>query len=111
MILTKRKAIELSCELWEWIAKTGGEKEDWPEWERNGGKYPSVHADCFLCGSVQGSIAYAEPCDDCPYHEQYGDCFRDGSPFFKWQNATTKEEAKYWATIFLKELEALKEEE
>ena len=49
MKLTEKKAIELSIELWTWLAETGENKNEWPEWKRHGGQYEECENDCFLC--------------------------------------------------------------
>ena len=46
MILTKKKAIEISIELWTWLAETGsGDKFDWDGWK----KYGDMSHNCPLC--------------------------------------------------------------
>lgn len=42
--------IELHRELWNWLYHhPNSGKEDWPEWEFNEGKIPSMPYDCFPC--------------------------------------------------------------
>lgn len=88
--LTKKEAIDGTREMWgEWLAKDGTrKKEDWPGWERNGGKYPKVISDCLLCN-------YAEYCMDCPliWPGQSGMCMNtDKEPglFRRWFNSKSK---------------------
>ncbi len=50
MRLSKKRAIELHRKLWHYLfCYPQKEKEDWPHWARNGGEYPAVLHDCFLC--------------------------------------------------------------
>ena len=49
--MTKRETIRGHRKLWGWLAKNpGGSKYSWPGWAWNGGKYPGMENDCFLCG-------------------------------------------------------------
>ena len=48
----KKESIRLHREMWSWLAKTGKDKEDWPEWEWNGGLYGRIMKNCFLCSYV-----------------------------------------------------------
>ena len=37
MKLTKEQAIQISIELWEWLAETGGtDQSEWPGWKKYG---------------------------------------------------------------------------
>ena len=50
MKLTKKKAIELHRELWDWLYHYPSKhKGDWPEWVFNGGDISETTHDCFLC--------------------------------------------------------------
>lgn len=102
MELTARKAVELSIELWTWLAESGEDKEDWPEWEFNGGRYAEVHNDCSLC-------EYDEPedCEACPYHAKYGSCCVCPGPYGEWVWANTQEDRKKYAKKFLKQLKKI----
>ena len=47
--------------LWKYLEDNPEmEKEDWPGWEWNGGKYEEVENDCFACGSCEFI------CKNCP---------------------------------------------
>ena len=49
-------------ELWSYLAENPTkQKEDWPEWKVNGGKYSSVDGNCFACEFTTDST-----CCDCP---------------------------------------------
>ncbi len=42
-------------QLWDWcFHNPEKEKDDWPEWERNGGQLKEIEADCFLCEIADG---------------------------------------------------------
>ena len=108
MRLTRKRAILLSIELWTWLAETGGEKEDWPGWETNGGQHPECYSDCFLCEYSNRQLGgYSPVCPACPYCAVYGKCYRDDAPYDKWDLAETVEERKQYAQEFLEELKKL----
>ena len=49
-------------ELWNYLAENPTkQKEDWPGWEVNGGKYNKINSHCFACEFIVGST-----CCDCP---------------------------------------------
>ena len=109
MKLTAKRAVVLSIELWEWLAETGLDKEGWPKWKRNGGKYSDeIEGDCFLCEYAQGG------CGKCPYDIKYGECIcgdmNAPTLYDEWEVAGTEEDAKKYAKQFLEQLkEILKE--
>ena len=46
MKLTKKKALEIAIELWEWIVDNPGKyKREWPGWDEYGG----MLFECPLC--------------------------------------------------------------
>jgi hypothetical protein len=58
--MTLDEAKELHYQLWDWLYQTGcNEKEEWPEWEENGGKIRGVEAYCFVCEMTK-------TCETCP---------------------------------------------
>ncbi len=49
-------------ELWNYLAENPTkQKEDWPEWKVNGGKYSRVDGNCFAC-----EFTIDDTCYDCP---------------------------------------------
>ena len=109
MKLTAKKAVELSIELWEWVAETGGEKGEWPEWKINGGKYPFVTMWCFLCKyTFYPKSFWDSECNaKCPYYGKYGICYKDGGIYRKWEDAQTKPTKKKYAQQFLEQLKEI----
>ena len=115
MKLTRKKAIELCILLWEWLAETGKEKEDWPKWA----KYKNyvlpigsrVSQLCWFCEySEQKKKAGKAICDSCPYYETYGACFDPDEVegyYKKWEDAKTPRTRKKYAKLFLGQLKAL----
>ena len=97
MKLTRKKAIVLCIELWEWLALTGKEKEEWSEWE----KYGDIQDLCFFCEYVQGKNG----CMSCPSYKKFGYC-SDGV-YTKWANAKTPRTRKKYAKLFLGQLKTL----
>ena len=79
MKLTKRKALEICLELWQWCAETGLDKADWPGWH----KYGQMDADCPCCEYVR-----QHPSDHCPIwkacHGRELLCMNKDYPFCDW---------------------------
>lgn len=105
--LTKREALRICGELWDWLAKTGAEcKDDWPGWD----KYGEMENNCPCCTYSNQSYVFPDyffSCKNCPikwisnkyknssnYDDFYPDCQQDPSPFHKWEEADNKEERK-----------------
>ena len=106
MRLTKKKALELSITLWEWLAETGKEKYDWMGWVKNGGKY-EAHDGCFFCEyEKQHRDNNADGCSTCPLENGKEGCL--DTPFGDWCLAGTKSERKRYASLFLNQLKALR---
>ena len=102
--LTKKVSKRVCLELWEDLAGTGEEKEDWGGWDKYGGMF----AACPLC-------EYYRPdgennCHACPLSDRadkvggFG-CW--GYSFNEWFYATTKRTNKKYAKLFLEELRRL----
>ena len=107
MKLIRKKSIEFSIELWEWLAETGRIKKGWEGWVKykDYGELKGGWADCFLCeyDAEQGGTR----CTYCPYFEKFGSCCGDGNHFMAWESATTKEKRKEFAKLFLAQLKEL----
>ena len=108
--MTKKDALDLSIELWEWMARTGAElKEDWPGFEDIREDDMPVY-ECFMCEYASGKGG----CEDCPYFQDHAHrCYifewevcTQGhyAPFDEWEEARTIEERKIHAAAFLVEL-------
>ena len=93
-MLTKKKAIEISIELWTWLAETGSEeKGGWSGW--NG--YGVMQGNCALC---EYDAQKENDCLACPINCSL-------SPFARWWYANTIEERKKYASLFLEQLKEL----
>lgn len=106
--LTEAKAIDLTIELWAWLAETGKEKEDWPSWEGYGGldekgDCKEVESLCFLCKFADRT------CSSCPYYKKFDLCYNMNAPFSKWEGATTSKTRKKYAKMFLEQMNQLKQ--
>lgn len=102
MRLTKKKAIEISIELWTWLAETGEEsKYIWEGWD----KYGEMDAGCAFCEYV----ARHRPrgCGCCPYWAKFHSCQDYGSPYDKWTTSETISTRKKYAKLFLEQLKQL----
>ena len=61
MSLSKKRAIELHRKLWHYLfCYPKKDKDDWPRWKNNGGKYLEIETACFLCEYTNYD------CDKCP---------------------------------------------
>ena len=94
MDLTKKKALELTIELWEWLAETGGVKREWSGWKEYG---DDIRGDCFLCEYTKGD------CSLCPLTQFGGDSCCD-TYYSDWESDMTKTGRKKYAKLFLKQL-------
>ena len=66
--------------LWTWLSENPEmDKEDWPEWEINGGKYYEVSNLCFACEFDLDST-----CCDCPLIWPYEYCTRQHGLYRRW---------------------------
>ena len=101
MKLTKKKAIEISIELWTFLAETGGQKLDWNGWN----KYGYMSASCPLCEYSRGL------CKSCPYYKKFKPCCSLGDKpvtiYDYWEAAKTLETRKKYAKLFLEQLKEL----
>jgi hypothetical protein len=106
MRLTRAKSIELCTELWTWLAETGKEKEDWPEWE----KYVYIEACCWFCEydtyrQLKNKI-YRRACSSCPLGGEHNKCCR--MYYGQWDIAQTPRTRKKYAKLFLGQIKALR---
>jgi len=90
-MLTKREAIELSLELWQWLAADiNRDKMSWPRWSENGGTEEKVTCYCHACAYALTLLPDNEgnECKYCFIAEALGerDCFGSDSPFLEWFN-------------------------
>lgn len=109
MILTKKKAIGISIELWEWLAETGKLKWDWDGWDR----YGRMNSHCPFCEyEVRQERTRHEHllnCPYCPYYQKFDSCTENGAPFDKWEHAKSPQARRKYAQLFLEQLRQLKE--
>jgi len=48
--MERKEAIELHREMWTWLAENPDKcKNEWPEWQENGGSAPYAISSCFAC--------------------------------------------------------------
>jgi len=106
MKLTKKRAIDLSIELWEYLKDTGKYKGDWPKWESLG----EFLFDCPLCEYQDGHgwDWVDNTCTSCPYYQKYMRCSENEAPFIEWTKARTKGGRKKYASLFLEQLKAIR---
>ena len=117
MRLTKKKALQITADLWEWLEKhPSKEKHQWPEWEGNGGNISDMDNDCACCEYID---IHEIGCDKCPLIKLWpfskdlsSSClFGKYGYFDKWDNAISPKTRKKYARIIkegaLKALENL----
>lgn len=106
MKLTRKKAIKLSIELWEWMAeKEERYKDDWPKWKEFGG----MENNCPLCEYV-GHEGTKMNCPKCPLGwGMYGCEEADHSMYREWKESIwqIKPTRKKYAGLFLAQLKEL----
>jgi hypothetical protein len=110
MRLTRKKAIELCIELWEWLAETGGFKEGWPKWN----EYGEISCYCWFCEydkqrmKVNGLLDVDSPeyCLKCPLGGKASECYRVG--YRIWESAINPLARKKYAKLFLKQIKTLR---
>jgi len=97
MKLTKRKSLELTIELWDWLAANPKRwKINWPGWKIRGGPNPEMRHDCPCCEydlQHEGSGYADDGCPHCPLQDYWpsGSCEPEdgsGSPWSDWIKAT-----------------------
>ena len=100
MRLTRKKAIEITEELWTVLAETGGtSKRD--VLEALG--YGEMRSSCSLC-----EYAWRKGnCRNCPYYQKFSQCVNFGAPFRNWMLSETIEPRKKYAHLFLEQLNQL----
>lgn len=96
-ILTIQESLELTRDLWLWLAlNPGSDKSEWPEWEKHG----KFYAYCPCCEYAKG-LYRAPDCSECPLKKYWAPCefvnlifggykprcMRPGSPYLSWVNA------------------------
>lgn len=104
MRLTKKKAIEISVELWEYMAKSGSDnKRSWEGWET----YGPMEACCPFCEYDCRNETYADDkiCVHCPLSLGESGCYQ--TPYLQWCEAYDKASRKKYAAKFLEVLKGL----
>lgn len=121
MRLTRKKALEICAELWDWLwehplVKHGEDaKGKWPGWKKHG------HMDSWCpCCEYDASRLPTKSCSRCPIpktawtktEKRVCYCTADDSPFYKWVESrkvkTRKKYAKIIRDAARKELRKLK---
>ena len=99
--MTKLRCLEICLELWEWLAKTGRLKSDWPEWK----KYGKMRSECPCCEWVH---QHGKKCYECPLklYAWIYECMVPESIYIKWVRAWLPKTRKKHAR---KMVEAIKE--
>lgn len=111
--LTKRKALELSAELWGWLAENPDKgKHEWPRWQSNGGDVAWCIYGCPCCEYVLqktmcapfwrgGDDGRYDSCADyCPLTSLWpAGCEGALLPYTKWRLGETPAECRKYAKI------------
>ena len=96
--LTK-KVKRMHYELWDWLYRNPSRaKCQHPNWWHNGGNWPDVRANCFLCE------LFSPVCERCPLTKANKDCVEIDSWWTRWGYArslsTKRKYAKKIRDIF-----------
>jgi len=75
--MTDIEALELTVELWEWLAETGKSKPDWPRFE----EIKSFRSYCPLCELGLRSMRGENPCAACVMYGCWGTYVKSCSTF------------------------------
>lgn len=110
MRLTKKKALDISIELWERMAKTGAKhKRTWLGWK----KYGKMLNNCPLCEYVDvDKDGYLKNrCKECPLNWGYIGCEdNETSQYIKWiEDAHNPFDRKKYAGLFLEQLKEIRD--
>lgn len=100
MRLTKRKALHLCLELWEWLEENpSASKWAWPRWNTNAGDVSNMLSDCPCCEYSKVPMTKdgrTRTCTKCPLLGYWttedkaavknggNPCCRIGSPYDEW---------------------------
>ena len=104
MRLTKKEALDLSIELWEWLAETGKQKDEWSNWEKHGG----TENDCFLCEYAVHHPSKGGLCN-CPLaDDEHSGCY--DTAFGDWVLSHNHEDRKKYARGFLTQLKGIRDD-
>ena len=104
MRITRQQSIEKTIKHWEWLAKTGKSKYDYPLLDF-GKRYFGIANGCFLCeySITDGAV----DCRKCPLPGD-GVCRCDAAGYEEWSLTSDVESSKAAAKVFLKVLYALR---
>ena len=87
--MTAKQALERTVELWDWVAREGKTKWDWPGWSN----YPDTTAcGCFLCNYAELHDKDGE-CSTCPLFGKWDgkeSCTDSGTPYSIWHKYKNK---------------------
>ncbi len=102
MKLTKKKALSIAIELWEWIVDNPGKRKSaWPGWE----KYGKMHESCSLCEYyIRIRIDMLARLCDCPIAKKHKHCTY--TAYGQW-HPSNKEGGHAAAVEFLAQLKEL----
>lgn len=91
--LTKKEALLHCYDLWHWCAETGEDKENWPGWKHNGGKFTAISY-CFACEYNKQNVL---ACYYCIMRSVWGahSCNHPNSLFEKWRRSQSPDAKKY----------------
>lgn len=95
------KALKLSIEMWEWLAETGGTKE---EWFTLRGIDKKPFCGCYLCQYFNKDAI----CEKCPLSKEFQDihepCMGTSCFYHKWEFCSRVDSRRRYAKLFRNEL-------
>ena len=92
------EAKKLHYKLWDWLYHHPSKgKDDWLEWEFNGGEVPAVDSNCFACEIILQREAL---CKNCPINwNPFNSCIENESSYTKWDKAKSLKTRKKYAKL------------
>ncbi len=91
-VYTEAEALQITHDLWSWLAETGREwKDEWPGWK--GRKRWAGDTNCALCTFSEKTADAATlnsrggRCRICPWWRVYRNCGNVRSPYSQWNEA------------------------
>lgn len=102
MGLTRKQAVRLHRELWDWLYENPDKKKHhWPRWELNNGRIKEVHSECFLCHisdfDCEACILNPKPFKNTTYTNTDKLCL--GGLWQRWNDVKTPKTRKKYAAL------------
>ncbi len=96
-VFTEEEALQITLDLWTWLAETGArDKDEWPGWKNHDNW--QGEDDCALC-TLCNETDRSQGCLLCPYWRAFGPCGFSTGPYNRWFRARSDTGRKRNAAI------------